>query len=337
MSKRQGSPVPGILSSSVVVCTYNGERFLGAQLDSLLAQSCRPGEILIYDDASTDASVDIARDFIDRAQRAGIDARLMVQPANIGFVANFSAALAAASGEVVLPCDQDDIWYPDKLATLLPMFATRPSLSLVFTNARLVDARGDTLGHTLFDALVLSPAEIASIHRGDAFDVLVRRSAATGATVALRRTLLDQVLPIAMGWIHDEWLAIGAAAIGEVDLVERPLIDYRQHGGNQVGMRKRRMRDRWLDMFRPCEPLLRGELARMDALDAWLAGHPAPGLDGRRGAVDARHRHYLARLALGGHPRLQRWPAVIGEWSHGDYGRYSNGFRSVLRDVLRRG
>ena len=99
-------------------------------------------------------------------------------------------------------------------------------------------AAGADLGTTLFAALGVTAAERAEVAAGRGFDALLRRNLATGATTMLRRRCATVALPIPPGWIHDEWLAIVAAATGRTAIVDAALTDYRQHGGNQIGARR---------------------------------------------------------------------------------------------------
>lgn len=321
---------------SVVLCTYRGERFLGEQLTSLLAQTRRPDEIIVSDDASGDGTEALLEQFAASARANGIAVEVAIQPINIGFVANFSAALRRASGEVVFLCDQDDVWYPEKVAMMMAEFDRRPDLLLLHADARLVDTHLNNLHCSLFEALVLSEPEVALIHDGRAFDVLLRRSAATGATMALRRELVDAALPVPPGWIHDEWLALAASILGRVDLLEVPVIDYRQHNNNQIGMRPRTLRDKWEDLVRPRTPLMIAEVKRMEQLTEWLSSQPAI-VASYLNRVRARTAHFSARLQIGQRSRMFRFPAIFREWRLGRYKLFSNDMRSIIRDALRRG
>lgn len=206
---------------------------------------------------------------------------------------------------------------------------------MLATDARLIGEDGRSLGVTAFSALDLSAEERSSMHQGRAFDVLLRRSLVTGATAALRRTVLPMVLPVASGWIHDEWLAVTLAALGRVDIIEQPLIDYRQHANNQVGMRRRGWRDWWMDMVSPRRRQFEADIGRMRGLATHLAGLNGSVPDGCRRAIEMRVRHFQARLDIGSDGRLTRLPAVLREWRRGNYGRFGTGWRSALRDVLR--
>ncbi|WP_250628514.1 glycosyltransferase family 2 protein [Pinirhizobacter soli] len=321
-------------TSSITVCTYNGAAHIAEQLDSLLAQSCLPEQIVIADDASTDGTATLVENFVPRAQALGIAVEFIRHPVNVGFVANFSHALGHASGEVVFLCDQDDVWHLDKLATMLAAFGKRPELTLLHADARLVDDNLVDLGASLFQALRLTRGELDLVHAGRAFDVLIRRSAATGATLALRRELIDVALPVPEGWIHDEWLAMIASIVGVVDVLERPVIDYRQHGGNQIGARPRTLADRWNDLVRPRGAMFMKEVARMQALERWLVQREDA--TGARSMVTRRIAHFQARLAMDLRRHVGRLPAIAQQWREGNYALFSNGRRSILRDLMRR-
>jgi glycosyltransferase involved in cell wall biosynthesis len=220
------------------MCTYRGEAFVAQQLQTVLQQSRPPDEVVIRDDASDDGTIAILEQLAVDFTASGIDISLLVNERNVGVTANFGRCVSETTGDLIFLCDQDDIWHRDKIATVAAEFERRPELSLVFTDAALVDASGTALGHSLFDALAMTRRERAGVRRGDAFDFLLRRNLATGATIAFRRELLHAALPIGDGWLHDEWLALVAAATGRVDVIEGATIEYRQHTANQVGVRR---------------------------------------------------------------------------------------------------
>ncbi|MGN2247007.1 glycosyltransferase family 2 protein [Frateuria sp. GZRR35] len=321
---------------SVVLCTYNGAAYLQEQLESLLRQTRRPDEIVIGDDGSQDGTWLLLQAFKEKAAALGIRTQVLRHERNIGFVSNFSRMLQQAMGDILFLCDQDDVWRCDKLATITRCFENDPSLLLLFSDARLVDAGGAPLRHTLFEALELTREERAAIHEGRAFEVLLRRNTVTGATSAFRRRLVDLALPVGTGWIHDEWLAIVAAAAGRVGMIEESLIDYRQHAGNQIGMHKRTFIEKWRDLVRRRQAQLLAEIGRLEVLRAHLAAAPVD-FDRMRGPIERKRAHFQRRVLLGAVPRWARWPGVAREAMRGDYRRYVTGGRSVLRDLLRRG
>ncbi len=323
------------LRLSIVMCTYNGATYLQAQLDSLLAQTRLPDEMVISDDASTDDTPAILEAFAVTAGGLGIDVRLSRHTSNVGFVENFSSALRQASGDVVFLCDHDDIWRADKLAVMAARFAQDTGLLLLHSDARLVDAQGRSLNCSMFEALQMTAQEKQAIHDGRAFEVVMRRSFVTGATAAMRREVIGLALPIAADWIHDEWIAAVVSAVGKMDFVDAPLIDYRQHGGNQIGARKRTLAMKWQDLILPRGKFLADEAMRLRRLEMFLM--QASFFDGavRAAQVTYKRAHFERRVAIGRLPRYRRAIPVLREARAGDYRRYGTGARSMLRDLLR--
>jgi glycosyltransferase involved in cell wall biosynthesis len=320
---------------SIVMCTYNGAAYLQPQLDSLLAQTRLPDQVVLADDGSSDASVEILQAFVEQAQARGIDAQLHRHPDNLGYVENFSSVLGRATGDTLFLCDQDDVWRADKLALMAARFEGDPQLMLLHSDARLVDAQGAWLGCSLFDALELTSHEKQAIHQGRAFDVALRRSFVTGATAALRREVVDMVLPVAPGWIHDEWLAAVVAACGRMDFIDQPLIDYRQHGGNQIGMSRRTLAMKWRDLLLPRSRQLAAEATRLQRWEDFLVQAGTRCSAERAAQVRHKRMHFERRVALGRLPRLRRLSLILAEARAGCYRRYGTGGRSMLRDLLR--
>lgn len=322
-------------TTSVVLCTYNGARYLPAQWASVLAQSRLPDEIVVRDDASTDATAALLDQLAADARARGVAVKLIRGEHNLGYVANFQAALQEASGEVLFLCDQDDIWHPHKLATQLAAFERRPALLLLCTDARRVDAAGNNLRGSLFNTLRVTAAEWRCIRGGRGFEVLLRRNMATGATIALRRSLMADARPFPVGWVHDEWLAIIAAAMGGFDGLEFALIDYRQHPGNQLGMPHRNRWQRLKDLLNPPATDMDALIAREGRLLARLAqlGKRAPAT----ATAQAREKlaHLEARRAATGAPWSRLGP-VLREALYGRYRRFGAGWRTAVRDVIRR-
>lgn len=321
------------MRTSVVLCTYNGAQFLNEQLQSLLLQSRLPDEVVIGDDASVDGTLEILQAFVREAGERGIDVELSQHPRNVGYVANFDATLRRASGDVVFLCDQDDVWHRDKIARMAAAFEARPCLGLLHTDARLVDASGQDLSCRLFEALEISRAEIEAEHGGRTFDVLLRRNTVTGATAAIRRDALADALPVPSGWVHDEWLALRCSLAWQVDCLEWPSIDYRQHGGNQIGARRRTLREKLAGIDRPKRVFMADVADRLQQFLQCCASAGQEIADGRRTEIESRieHARFRARLPVGMAPRVR---AILGEARSGRYRRYSSGWRSIASDIV---
>jgi glycosyltransferase involved in cell wall biosynthesis len=251
----------GSIDVSVALCTCNGASYLREQLDSILAQTRPVAEIVVGDDASTDETREI---LLDYAARCPARFRLHLHPERLGTVDNFGFVLAQCGGRVIFLSDQDDVWKPRKVETMLARFDD-PHAMLVFTDGRLIDAAGTPMASTLWKAWRFDWATRLRWKRSSAAvrDLVHNHNKVTGATAALRRELLDDCLPIRVppGYWHDAWLALHAAAHGGLRYMAEPLIDYRVHGGQQIGITRdvdlRPMGEAWSVSFAEFREALR--------------------------------------------------------------------------------
>ena len=322
-----------MLSVSVALCTHNGEAFVGEQLRSIFSQTLKPAEIVVSDDASTDDTLAVVERVVDETRGSGVRTRVIRNATPLGVVANFEQAMLATEGELVALSDQDDVWRPDRLALVVARFEADPDLLLLHSDARLVDGGGTPLQHSLFEALEVTDTERSEIHGGHAFRALMRRNLVTGATAVVRRTLVDRAAPFPSPWVHDEWLAVVAAAVGRVDFVEESLVDYRQHGANQIGASKLGLRGKVGRLVEPRgdrnDYLLERATVLERRLDA-LGDDVAPEI---RAVVREKVAHQRARAALSDR-RLARLRAVLREARTGRYQLYSRGKADVVRDLV---
>ncbi len=326
---------------SVVMCTYNGADYVTEQLESILAQSRPPQELVVADDGSDDDTLAIVRTVVARYRDESVapldyveltrDRR--TQPEPLGVAGNFERGLRAATGDAIALSDQDDRWHPGRLGRLVGILEHRPDVGLVHSDAALVDADGEPLGVTLFEALGVSRRELAGIAAGRAFEVLLRRNLVTGATAVVRRTVVDRALPIPDGWIHDEWLAIVAAAVGRTAVLRDPLIDYRQHGGNQIGAAKLTLRGKLNKLREPREERNENLLVRAEALVSRIDDLFPEVSAKRRTFAVLKLDHERVRYALPDR-RIGRVGPVLVEWMRGRYSRYGLGAQDVLRDLV---
>ena len=217
---------------SVALCTYNGEQYIEEQLRSILNQTVPVDEIIICDDISTDKTVEKIREKIKK-EKLNCKIKLSINESNLGVTKNFEKALSICNGDYIFLSDQDDVWKRDKVEKTINRFNGNPNCLLAFSDALLVDSAGKDLGRSLW--------EITKPPLKEKYSILDFTGArfVTGATVAIRKELLDYTLPMPECWIHDAWLAINASLYGEIDFIEEKLIDYRQHQNNIIGARKR--------------------------------------------------------------------------------------------------
>lgn len=320
---------------SVALCTHNGAAYVAEQVRSILAQGRPPIEIVVGDDASSDDTVGVIERTVADARTIDPSLRVTLtihrRDEPLGVVGNFAATLAACRGDLVALSDQDDRWSAEKLVRIVSRFAADPELLLIHTDARLVDEAGTPTGLSLLDALEATPGERDGLESGDAFAVLMRRNLVTGATVVLRRSLVDRAAPFPASWVHDEWLAVLAAALGTLRLERDSLIDYRQHGANVIGARRPTMGDRMRKLREPrterASRLIERSRLLVERLEA--IGAPTARVASARGKL----AHETARSRL---PRLRiaRIPGVLAGALSGRYSRYSRGPIDILRDLV---
>ena len=324
------------LDVSVALCTRNGARYLPEQVRSICAQTPLPREIVLSDDGSTDGTVAIVRDTLAQCGVADqVALRVFSNVPPLGVTRNFEQAVSACSHPLIALCDQDDVWHPGRLALMVAQFEARPDLLLLHTDARLVDAELKPLGFTLFHALEMQPAELGAIASGEAFIVLLRRNVVTGATTVFRKSLLEAALPFAPEWVHDEWLAAVASAIGRIDVLPEPTIDYRQHASNQIGARRLTLSEKVAKAFAERGDKHLGRLRRAEALLLRLerlgALVPSRYLDAQQAKV--AHQRFRAQLPAA---RLLRLLPVLREAARGRYARFGRGGHAIVQDLLER-
>ncbi|HEX9101785.1 MAG TPA: glycosyltransferase, partial [Polyangia bacterium] len=218
------------IDTPIAIClaTYNPDpALLARQLESIRAQTRGDWTCIIHDDGSR---LDRWAAIEELARR---DARFRPHRAerNRGFYRNFEAALALVPSTTpyVALSDQDDFWYPDKLAVSIAQLEAHPRAQLVYSDMRIVRSDGQVVAPTYWNR---------RRNNFRNFDTLLFANTVTGAASVLRGSLLDAALPFppAQGpSFHDHWLACAAFVGGGLEYVDRPLYDYTQHGQNVIG------------------------------------------------------------------------------------------------------
>lgn len=315
---------------SVAICTFNGAQFLEQQLASIDGQSVRVDEIVLVDDGSIDGTLSVAAKFSE-ASRTPL--KIFQNSVRLGSTLNFERAITLCSGDLIFLADQDDVWASGKVEQMRAAFVDDDHLLLAHSDARMVDEKGNSLGYTLFEALGCASMDIAAAHRQGAFEALLKRNTVTGATVAFRRRLMDWAQPFPAHCVQDEWLAWMASALGKTALVPGTLIDYRQHGGNQIGARRRSSSEKLRYAIATPASFYDVQQRRAESLTARLRQiENGVSVEFRRSSA-LKLAHETARRSL---PvsRLLRLPAIARELLSGRYVRYSVGLKSALRDLL---
>jgi len=220
------------LRISVAMCTFNGARYLEKQLESIAEQSRPPGELIVCDDGSTDETIAILNRF--RAN-AAFPVTIVQNNTRMGSTRNFDQAIGMSRGEFIALCDQDDRWLPQKLERLSDCLIRNPFLGGVFSDAELIDGDGRRVGLSLFGRHKFTAAKQRSFVLCPTA-TLLKHDVVTGATLMFRSTIRRYCSPIPTTWVHDGWLAWMLALHSRLTLVPEPLIEYRIHAGQQLGV-----------------------------------------------------------------------------------------------------
>ncbi len=211
----------------ILLATYNGEKHLAEQLDSLFMQIYKDFRIIARDDGSTDGTLDILHAYKDRYPG---QITLLASGEPTGSAkGNFFELLRHSDAEYTMFCDQDDVWYEDKISRSLAMFDGEGDAPvLVHTDLSVVDENMELINGSLFLMQKLN-GEYNTLNR------LLAQNNITGCTMMINRQLRNLIRPSAGALMHDWWIGLVAAAFGKILLVEQSTVRYRQHGANDVG------------------------------------------------------------------------------------------------------
>lgn len=317
---------------SIAMATYNGEHFIGEQLQSLADQSRLPDELVVCDDRSTDETVKILRAF---STTAPFEVRVYENEKRLGFVGNFARAISETKGDIIFLSDQDDVWYREKLETIVFCYKTSSLPWMVVNNADLAYENGDLVGHTVF----------SQFRRAGLQPII-------GCCTSFREPLKDLLLPVCDVPGIDGWLYDLVRTFEKVTFLQTPLQLYRRHQSNTSnGMTAKLSRVTLVDLYRrrssadsvaACDQrlhkleLVHGRITELlTAGDDFKNGLFASSVDIRvslrnigceRKALERR----IKALSLG---RLERAFCIMLNYIKGDY-QYFSGFKSLLKDFM---
>jgi len=202
------------MSLSVCMAVHNGELFLQQQIESILAQLKPDDELIISDDASTDATLEIIRSYVDPRIHL-LPPRRFYNPSR-----NFEYALSHCKNEIIFLADQDDVWHPQKIEVMVNELAL---FDLVVCDCRLIDEKGKVLSESFF----------ASNKSKNGLVKNLLKNSFVGCCMAFQRIVLQRILPfppkISM---HDQWIGLIAQRYFSVKFIPQTLVDHRRHNGN---------------------------------------------------------------------------------------------------------
>jgi glycosyltransferase involved in cell wall biosynthesis len=216
----------------ILLSTYNGEKYLKKQLDSIFAQSYKDFEIIARDDGSSDETINILKSY---------NIKILDTDKNLGAKLSFSTLLdysvTNTDVDYFMFCDQDDIWKNDKIEKTIDTMKELEKINshlplLIHTDLEVVDEKLNLLAKSFWKYEKRDPS-LNSINR------LIIQSTVTGCTMMINRKLAEMSLPISENSImHDWWISMVASSFGKIAYLEESTISYRQHSSNDTGSKK---------------------------------------------------------------------------------------------------
>lgn len=212
---------------SVVMTTYNGQKFIREQIESILCQSMHVDEIVICDDCSTDNTVEILKEY---------PVRLFVNKTNLGFKRNFKQAMEFCKGDYIFLCDQDDIWEKDKVEKLIEVMNTHSDMHVCASAFTVIDENGS------FDSGRKKRTLFPNVKKDDVllkipFDSMISINYFQGASILMDRWIMERALDCFDERIEHDWLiCMLAASYNSLYFYNVALFRYRLHQNNQIGI-----------------------------------------------------------------------------------------------------
>ena len=209
------------MNISVVMATFNGEKYLQEQLDTVLCQFGSDDELVISDDGSKDKTIEIIKDY----QKKYSNIRLIDGP-HKGVANNFTNAIKHSSGDIIFICDQDDLWNPNKVRTVKEVFEKHPKINVVMHDASFCGANGETVE-------IADVFEIRKARHGVLRNLLF--STYFGCCTAVRREYMMTLIPLPDYSLYDQYIGICAELDHCSYFLREHLIKHREHGDNWSG------------------------------------------------------------------------------------------------------
>jgi glycosyltransferase involved in cell wall biosynthesis len=215
---------------SVVLATYNGEKFILKQLDSILNQTRLPDEIIIVDDCSTDSTFQIINDFINQKRSDySVSFKLYQNQQNLGFAKNFKNALSFASGSIIVLSDQDDIFVRNKIDVVENFFDSNNQMKIFISSYQMINE---------YDK-VISGIEPFSKNKMVTFNELIKGNSYPGCTIAFRSELRNHFDQFNDAFFAHDWFILLLTSLNYHNSIyynNVPLVNYRMHSGNTLGI-----------------------------------------------------------------------------------------------------
>ncbi len=297
------------MKTSIVMSTYNGEKYIVDQLESLRKQSKSPDEVLIFDDRSTDHTVEIVTNYIQDNNLKNW--QIKVNQQNKGWRQNFMDGMWESSGDIVFPCDQDDIWLPDKIAKMSELMGNHPEIQLLVSNYI-----------EFFDNGKANEGPWKSDHQLHKLPLKKNYMSvdAPGCVYCVRRNLLDESKKFwRKEFGHDTLLWRMAELANSLYVIKEPLIKWRKHNDSSYAkevllLKTQAEKKKWLA----------ASIKFNDLMSEYTKEHPFKGTEQvlklTNQWLELRKNLYQTRKLIYGVKLIRYWPVypryrqLLGDW-----------------------
>ncbi|MCX8533631.1 glycosyltransferase [Chryseobacterium luquanense] len=217
---------------SVALCTYNGEKYLSEQLDSIFLQSVYVDEIVICDDLSTDQTLEVIQSYLDKYPER---IKLIVNEQNLGYVKNFEKAISKTTGDLIFLSDQDDIWLKNKVETVLNEFKNHPTKNVFSHDLEILSENGEIIKTSFWE----SPNFKKQFNNAQILEYLLfEKNVFPGMTLGITKNAKEEYFPlkkINTTIIHDYEIVLKSCNDEKFMIIPEVLSSYRIHEGQNIG------------------------------------------------------------------------------------------------------
>jgi len=188
---------------SVAIATYNGEEYIEEQLASILQQSRAVDEVVICDDQSSDNTVAVVQNFIEKHGLAPAW-RIEVNEKNLGYASNFIGAAKKTIGDLIFFCDQDDIWLPDRIKEMEEVMQQNPGVQLLGSEFEPFTSTNDAPSVPDWELKQFKNDKSLAKFDWNSKNIFI---GCQGCTMCIRRSFFEETIPYWFtGWAHDEYV-----------------------------------------------------------------------------------------------------------------------------------
>lgn len=224
------------MTVAIAICTYNGEKYLATQLDSILQQTQMPDEIVVCDDGSNDATIKILENYKTRYPNVF---KIHCNDTNLGYFKNFEKAINLCSSDIIITSDQDDIWKPNKIEVTKRYFKENPHHDGVFNDLEIIGENGQIIEPSYLNWKNIS-YDFIQKHIVDN-TLLVQQqglgSFILGCALAIRKSAIEKYDLKNFTLAHDLYISQKLSAKNKLGFIPQALSQYRQHDNQVCGLR----------------------------------------------------------------------------------------------------